>query len=688
MENKPGWQFLANNNPFEAKKIFTANTLDVNPTIAGEAYRGLGASELFLGNNKTAMEMFFKSFLADGDTDIFAASWINNISFSRQWGGSRIKEGYKVLRILTQRPGIYKGDYFLSLAQRYVNDGHIAEAEKLTGQLGIIRSFRMIGPFENISGSGFNKIYAPEKEIDFTKQYDGKEGSHVRWHPYYNKDPQGWVFTEYNYSSSNAILYYYANIRSLNEQVAFIGFGASGSFKVFLNDNLILSDSIFRNTGTDMFIQKIRLFKGDNKLLIKIGHEESMHSNFLIRIMDQIGMEIRNVEYSNNIGVFKKDTIIYNDLRKMPGVDLVEKFFKNRLVLDSTDMEAAFLLMSYYNVCELHDAGQEFCRKFLRYYPSSSLWHSLYSESLLRSGKTTEASTELKTAFKLCRLNYDAWQNELETMSKTASSRDILNFIDNSPEYFKNSKNALVTQLSNYSKTNNENGVLKSVTKLEELHSDDCLVVNILANRYLNQGNIKKAEKILLKHIEFERTCSQSYSLLAGLYLKMGKLNKVFKTFECCLRYSPNSSGYLYYLAKLSLQNKAFKNAKTYIDRALEIAPTASQFLNIKGMLYATQNKTEEAKYWFKESILFNYNDFDAWDNLINLEGKPSLNTLVQLPDPDSLIKKSVKWEHSENEEGVIIADIKDIFYYPSHCSRERYFLIVKVPTQKAIDIW
>ncbi|MBD3317941.1 MAG: hypothetical protein GF344_19325, partial [Chitinivibrionales bacterium] len=39
-------------------------------------------------------------------------------------------------------------------------------------------------------------------------------------------------------------------------------------------------------------------------------------------------------------------------------------------------------------------------------------------------------------------------------------------------------------------------------------------------------------------------------------------------------------------------------------------------------------------------------------------------------------------------DNGSIVAYTKDVFFYPSRCSRERYFLVVHLPTQAAIDSW
>lgn len=686
-DNSEGWKSLVNNSPVKASNIFRSNLSSSDKQIVSEAYRGLTFSAKFLGQYDTAMVMLFKSFIADRDIHLFNAAWINVLSFSRSWKGHQIADGYEVLKRLSKEPGLFNGEATSMLTDRLVNDGKLSQAQKLIDKMGIVRNFQMIGPFDNISGSGYRKIFPPEKEVDLSKKYTGKDGAEVSWFPFVNRKMDGWLFTQYNYNSYNAILYYFANIHSEKKQSVYLGFGASGSFKVFLNDNLVLADSVFRNTGTDMFVQEVKLYKGDNKLLIKLGHERK-YSNFLIRFMNKKGQKLGSLSYKNSAGNFKTDTSTYTNLVNSHIIEKVEKVLKERLQKKPRDLEAAILLMDFYNASELTDKGQELARKFLSYYPKSSLWHGLYSESLLRSRKITDMQTEIKTAYNLCNQNFEAWQNELEILGASASSRDILNFIHTSPDLFQNTPDALLNKFKHYSQIGNESEVLKTIDLLQEKYSDLDMVISLLVSLYVNRGDTKKAEEVLEKLIRHQRTSVDAYSTLAGIYLKMGQRDKAVKTYQECLKYSPNSPGIYYYLAKLSLQHKENMEAEKYIHKALSIMPTSSTMISLKGMILNALGKKADAIETFKQSIRYTYNDFDAWDQLLPLEGKPALTSLTKLPDPIALQAKTRDWKDLHSENGSILAYIKDVFFYPSRCSRERYFLMVHLPTQNAIDIW
>ncbi len=56
----------------------------------------------------------------------------------------------------------------------------LGEAVDLAKQLGYIVRWKVIGPFDNAGGRGFDAVYGPEREIRFDAAYPGKTGT-VRW---------------------------------------------------------------------------------------------------------------------------------------------------------------------------------------------------------------------------------------------------------------------------------------------------------------------------------------------------------------------------------------------------------------------------------------------------------------------------------------------------------------------------
>src|SRR5207245_10140615 len=70
----------------------------------------------------------------------------------------------------------------LARADAAFRAGRRTEAEAEWAALGYVREWRVIGPFDNVSLSGFEKIYPPEREIDFAKSYSGKDDQTLQSH--------------------------------------------------------------------------------------------------------------------------------------------------------------------------------------------------------------------------------------------------------------------------------------------------------------------------------------------------------------------------------------------------------------------------------------------------------------------------------------------------------------------------
>ncbi len=685
--NADGWSAFVNNDPVKARNIFGSNISSPDSKTAGEAYRGLAFSCDFMGLEDSCMVYLLRAYMKDKDEISLTAASQSLIPFSRTHSGHFVSEGYKVYTELSKQKSMYNACHIEDLANRYVNDGKLSKATKLLKPLGTVHTFRMIGPFENISGSGYRKVFPPEQELDFSARYRGKDGSEASWFPYVNEAVTGWTFTENNYTSKNAVIYYYSNIRSETEQSVNIGFGASGAFKVFLNDDLVLADSVFRNTGIDMYMQKVSLHKGDNKLLIKLCHEKR-NSNFLVRFFGDDGRGLPSISYNGEKADYTPGSTTFGNLTNSPFVSRIENYLTDRLNKNDNDLEAAFLLVRFYNIAEMTDKGQKLASRFIQKYPQSSVWQEMYSEALMRGRKITDAQTAIKSAYRNCNYNYKAWTNELEVIGNSAGLSDVKQFILKSPEQFRNTLQAQLYMFSYYAETENKSEAIKILDLFEREYLGNEVVVNILANLYASQGNTRRAEAILNRYIDYERTATGMFSTLSDVYLRMGQKSKAVSTLMQCLKYSPNEPGIYYYLAKLSLQNREFSAAQQYIDKGLKLMPSSPGMVALQGSIKSAQGKTEEAKEAFRKSIRFAYNSFDAWSQLLALEGKQEPQNMVEVPEPGELIKSTKEWKDLSGDNGAILSYTKDVFLYPSKCSRERYFLMVHLPTQSAIDNW
>jgi tetratricopeptide (TPR) repeat protein len=693
--NDTAWSLLIGNKPMEARELFLKNTASKDKIVAGEAYRGLSDAARFLGDDFEEAAARFKSCRADNQAALFAAGLLTSYSFGRSAEGYKIKEGYDLLRELSKKPSIFCGQYNDLLAERYANDGNLGDALRIISNMSTVRSWMFIGPFDNISNSGYNTTFPPETEVDFSRSYPGKDGNDTKWSTLDNRAPSAWIFTEHHTSSRNAVFYFYCTVSSKTAQEACLAFGASGSFKIFLNGECVCADSVFRNTGADVFMQHVALRAGNNSLLVKLCHEwgaslsdETKLSNFLLRFLDSTYAPCKNISYSLVPVHPEKGKAVRCFYAPSPLVDTIVGVLSGRLSKNDNDMDAAVLLMKAYNGLEKTDDGQILARRYLKKYPASSLWHQLYAESLLRSKKYTEGETELKTAFKLCPQNHMAWVNELHSVTQRSDPLKVLDFIAGSPEPVKSSLAALIAKINAYIGLENKAEALKNIGDLEKKYSLEETACAVLAGVFIEQGDAKKAENLIREFLSHKHTDSGMYKARASIALKQGDLGKATDVIFEGLKYNPDNAASYYTLSSLNYSGKKYAQAREYIEKCLALVPADADALNLKGNILISLGDTKQAKQTFTDAIRFTSDDFNAWENLRTLENKPSLESLAPLPSLDSLIRATRAWEFRSHENGAILSWIDDVFYYPSHCSRERTFFVVALATQKAIDTW
>ena len=84
---------------------------------------------------------------------------------------SRLKAGAKVL---SGEPA-FTASLDLERQKLLVKTFHFQEARSLNSTLGFLCDWQVVGPFDNERGSGFGRVFPPEKKIDLSKSYQGKK---------------------------------------------------------------------------------------------------------------------------------------------------------------------------------------------------------------------------------------------------------------------------------------------------------------------------------------------------------------------------------------------------------------------------------------------------------------------------------------------------------------------------------
>jgi len=167
--------------------------------------------------------------------------------------------------------------------------------EMVKRDAGFIKNWMVIGPFDTdaevhsptVAPPGFEREYAPEKEIDFSKTYPGMNGE-VEWKEVATRKSGMLDFNAIYYPNNGAIAYAYVEIESPDDRKALITLGSDDGARVWINRELVYSKHIWRGAVPDDELIDVQLKKGTNTLLVKVENRGAGWET-IVRVVDPEG---------------------------------------------------------------------------------------------------------------------------------------------------------------------------------------------------------------------------------------------------------------------------------------------------------------------------------------------------------------------------------------------------------------
>jgi len=178
----------------------------------------------------------------------------------------------------------------------------------LVKQLGFLTQWKVIGPFDNTGGAGFDRVFAPESELKFDAEYDGKDGK-VRWKDFASTHEMGMVDLNKAYAPLKEVSgYAFTEFHSETPRPAEIRLGCKNGWKVWFNGKYLFGrDEYHRGAELDQYKLPVQLQPGRNTLLVKLTQNEQKEDwtvewEFQLRITDPNGRVIRSNPAGVNVG--------------------------------------------------------------------------------------------------------------------------------------------------------------------------------------------------------------------------------------------------------------------------------------------------------------------------------------------------------------------------------------------------
>jgi hypothetical protein len=176
----------------------------------------------------------------------------------------------------------------------------LGEKVDVARHLGFITGWKLIGPFDNSGGVGFNATHPPEQELNYDREYEGKDGT-IAWRSHATEDPYGLVdLTTALDKHKGAVTYAAAEFIVPKDRQVQLRLGSINANKLWVNGKLVLANEVYHaNDAVDQYVGDVTLHAGKNVILLKICQNEQEESwaqkwQFQLRVTDELGGAIHS----------------------------------------------------------------------------------------------------------------------------------------------------------------------------------------------------------------------------------------------------------------------------------------------------------------------------------------------------------------------------------------------------------
>ncbi len=675
------WKALEGKGQAEAEKNFK----DAIATDKKNTRAYLGLSLLYdMQDRKAEAWNTFKSVLTTEQNyyPYLAAQWLftwdEKIRTTQSTG---IVELLQKLSKSADADGILKAQASEQLGTYFLNRGDLPQARGWFSKMNAVTAWTLCGPFDNISASGFEKSFPPEKEFDTTKTYEGKNGIPATWFEPAAMRLDRWVdFTRY-FAFQQSVFYANNFLYSPKKQQVQIRIGTSGSLKAFLNDEEIIQYFDENNNDLDTYIVETELQEGWNRLLIKCGYSEISRCNFMVRITNGSGEPVDGL----------KIAVTNQAYRSKPGVpkrtieNFAEVFFKDRMKQFPDHPENYLLLAQVYLMNDKAVEAELVLREALKRSPNNTIILNKMLEAYIRGEKIDEVAQTLE---KLLAVAPDLPTALLYKIQRAVDAED-LDTAEETLNQLKSvqpmSENVYRQEIALFRKKKQTEKIIDLNKEAYTRHPDVWDFVVLEASFAQNkQRNTERAKEIVGGYLK--NNYNANALILLAEYSLSSSLSEWKTYYDKLVELEPNAPGYHYKMAKVYSSLQEYTEAERSLKKAIAICPNSDAYWSELGDLYRIQKNILRSMSAYQTALKYNPANYDAREKLRELQGKKSVFAQFTAANIDSAVKAAPKASDYPNDNGIVLLDDSKRVVFDKGTSMLQRELLVKVFNKTGID--
>ncbi|MCD2421780.1 DUF3857 domain-containing protein [Niabella pedocola] len=584
----------------------------------------------------------------------------------------------------TQAPVLMQTSASYLQASNEILAGKLATGAPQEPSVGAIRNWQYAGAFENLSGSGFYNAYDPLKHPQPEAVFKDASGNAIKWFTPAFENPDGWITPTFVIPVTTGIVYTQTFVDVPEEKAVTLAIGFSGNLKLWLNDQLMISEPRERFTDFDAYRTKTVLKKGTNRLLVQLGYTNNNYPNFTLRFLDADEKPV-NLKGSPVYKAYNKPDAAAPLPALLP--HFAEQYFENRLAKDSADLLNYVLLAQCYLRSKKTEGAKQVMAQALAKAPGNSLLRSVYINILSDEGNNALVETENERITRLDSNSAYAMTLSMQQLSKNEKYTEL-----------EQKRNRYIQLYGENEYTDGYYFLLKSKEqKIEEIVS----IAEKIAQRYPDDPSmpsaIYKLRKLTGKSPEVLLDTYQSflknnynynvlYAYLQAL-LDNGKKKEHQALLEEQIKVFPHVPQYYITLSEFFLREKQYDKAEKYTLGALAICPYYDVYWKLLGDIRQQKNETAGALEAYHTALKYNANQYELINTVRKLEGKNEAYKLLPTVDEDKIISSDdYKGADKEKAGYYFLLDQRDVILYPDGGNEQYTTSMVRIVNEKGIE--
>ena len=677
-----GYDLFTKNKLKQARERFMKAS-QVNDTKA-EANLMLALLATIDKENEAAFDYFLNFYNSSPNPEPYVmALWHHQCVIGYQ--SVKTKAQVKWMESLLDRPNLnttLKANVCEDLAKHYEAMQNLSKSREYFAKIGSVMNWQIVGDFENISASGFDKNYAPINHPEADYVFKNKIGADVQWFNLVNQIPGRWIDFTNNFYCNNTLVFAQTFCQSLAEQTVNFRIGTSGSLKVWVNDQLIFSEEDERNNGADTYVFPVKLNKGNNRILLQIGCSEITQCNFMFRVTDGKSELKNDLSYSTTYQKYIKaigsvsNTIISAD----------EEFLLKQIKENPEKLLNYIVLANTYLANDKKQDALNVLLSAQKIAPDCSYFLYQMAELYIREKNRTSFSftqEKLKQVDPGNPLVLNTFINEAFEKENYVEARQL---IEKKEKFYGENKDLAYYKIRLASAENKPDDYGKFINLYYKKYSTDYTFVyqkyNYEKNTKHNQaGAISCLEKYT--DMFFDKN---ALSTLTGEYFQANKVSKGFSTLNKLIEYLPSSESYNKYMADVYTEMGNYKLAEKNYNISLQVAPYYGPYHGSLAKVFELSGDTAKAIAEYTKNVSYQPDDYESIKKLRTLKGLKAAFDYFPNKNYDSIYKASPLAVDYPSDNIISLTEERQTVLYEDGGSEMKQVLLFKALTQRGID--